>query len=693
MIIKNVELNNFCSIINKKFTFRPGINVISGTNGIGKSNVLKAIAFSLINYYPKKIEKFCNWNSNSFSVKLEMEHLNKNFLIEGYYNRKENKLTRKLTINNQEYYENSECVVKLEEFFNPVLCKNSILSMQGNLEIISGKPAERQEYLKKIYDLEFKEQIRKLEEEIEFIKNNELKELENEILVLDNTDYPLHELYELMPIEEIDNIRNQLKKFLDTKTDIENKIKQFDNFLCQKKIYEKSISDLKNEIMEIEKDNLSLITIKENIIKEIDKDFEVKKRQLEKELEQDFFPGKEEIEKELDSIVLKRIPIFDDSILEVARKEWLDISHNLSTLIDKKRLLEEGKCPTCGKDYTVDDLNELNNEIELGKEKLEIKIKRLKEVEKEKEDNIELRHILDKIIERQESLQYKLNKLIEHGEYKRNSIQKELDNEIKNIKTEKENLQLRKTNTDDKIDANNKIIKIKNDSLKSVGNSLAEIEKDIPEKIPSVPITLLENIEKIEVIINEYNLKVAKNKWFVEENEKTEKLKEENKLKKEKLIKQKNELDKTIENYKVCKTTLQKDFPNYVITRLITILKKGMNRFIENIYNKYLINIVDTKTGINIIYGDHEEEVNLASGFEKELFNLAYRNALAEIANLDVLFLDEIDSNANEENSIKVYRELGEFSNHYKQMFVISHKPIVKDILVNDYCASFTEIN
>jgi DNA repair exonuclease SbcCD ATPase subunit len=88
------------------------------------------------------------------------------------------------------------------------------------------------------------------------------------------------------------------------------------------------------------------------------------------------------------------------------------------------------------------------------------------------------------------------------------------------------------------------------------------------------------------------------------------------------------------------------------------------------------------------LYGENKSEVKSASGFEKQVFSFAYKFALGRIQNYGILFLDEVDSSASVENSQKFYETLGKMDSYFKQVFVITHKPEIKDILYNDYQAT-----
>ena len=45
MIVKSLNLKNFRNYKNSTFSFKPGINILLGKNGIGKTNIVEAIYY------------------------------------------------------------------------------------------------------------------------------------------------------------------------------------------------------------------------------------------------------------------------------------------------------------------------------------------------------------------------------------------------------------------------------------------------------------------------------------------------------------------------------------------------------------------------------------------------------------------------------------------------------------------------
>jgi exonuclease SbcC len=91
MRIKNISLVNFKKFRNANFKFKPGINVIHGNNGSGKTTILQAITYAI---YGGNISELRYHQLNTFGT----EHMQVQLLIEE--NNKETSIVRKLDISN-----------------------------------------------------------------------------------------------------------------------------------------------------------------------------------------------------------------------------------------------------------------------------------------------------------------------------------------------------------------------------------------------------------------------------------------------------------------------------------------------------------------------------------------------------------------------------------------------------------------
>jgi chromosome segregation ATPase len=120
-----------------------------------------------------------------------------------------------------------------------------------------------------------------------------------------------------------------------------------------------------------------------------------------------------------------------------------------------------------------------------------------------------------------------------------------------------------------------------------------------------------------------------------------------------------------------------------------------MNSIFQKGYGRYEITFEHDKSGIDFFYketgSDILNNVVMASGQEKAVLAMANRLALCSLQNLGILVVDEIDSNASDENSLKLYETiLGEKG--FNQIWVITHCTPTKEYLENLNNTSVYEI-
>ena len=137
---------------------------------------------------------------------------------------------------------------------------------------------------------------------------------------------------------------------------------------------------------------------------------------------------------------------------------------------------------------------------------------------------------------------------------------------------------------------------------------------------------------------------------------------------------------------------LSREFPSFVISRMISSLTFYVNEFLSKVYPNYDIEIVESKNSLRVLYGPNRSDVKLASGFEQQIFSFAWKYALGKIQNYGLLILDEVDSAASSENSEKFYSTLAKMDSCFKQIFIVTHKQEIKDLLANDFDASVYEV-
>jgi chromosome segregation ATPase len=237
------------------------------------------------------------------------------------------------------------------------------------------------------------------------------------------------------------------------------------------------------------------------------------------------------------------------------------------------------------------------------------------------------------------------------------NLKKEVENNKIELFSEKEKLELEKS-------------KISDDSL--------------DEQIKKIN----EEINNINKSIDSYNEITTTNNLNKQHNDNLILEQENDKKEIEKLRKEKDTQVYELSLYEESITIFQKDFPNYIITTLITDIEKGMNDLLEEGYKgRYKVKIESTKTGIQIVYGKKDKDIKLAGGAEKNIFNLGFKNAFTKLANLKILILDEADSFMDTDVAKVIFTILNNKINNKEldQVFIITHKEEVKQLLQSDF--------
>lgn len=136
MKIKKIELINFRNY--KQHTFYPndGVNIITGSNGIGKTNLVESIYYLNLarGFKNKKDSDLVNENANEFVITAEVESNETTNKISIYYNK--NKNEKKIYVNNKH-------VTKIMDLNKYV---NTLLFVPSMGELFKNSPQDRRDY-------------------------------------------------------------------------------------------------------------------------------------------------------------------------------------------------------------------------------------------------------------------------------------------------------------------------------------------------------------------------------------------------------------------------------------------------------------------------------------------------------------------------------------------------------------------
>lgn len=701
MKINSLHLKNFGIIADEKVDLEKGIYLFySVDNGEGKSTFLKALSLVLFNKVPGKISDYIRWGERESYVECSFSHKGKDYITSIEFSSKKNERHLKCLNSGDEWFTNSSVTDELDDILDIKRAIASVSSFEHEIDLITTSPSERREYLKKIYDLNFQEQISSIENEISNFENKSLK-ISTEIDSLENRSFDLH-IMERPPVssEKIEELKEELKKDSLDLSDLKLKMSQ-KRIELNKKIEEISKLDELKSLLEskkksLEENNRSILDTKENISLEEETSFETTNAEFDFRIEKQKNNVKD-LEKEIEetSIKLNNIPKeienlqYKETEFESVTENYWSIKSQLESSTKRSQSIRDGVCPVCGSSFDSHDFGQFEKEIKdltfmLGsvEENLNSITERKKAYEKIIKEKEQLENFLKSfeknIVSAKEELSYLKKEKVKRKEDFEKTKSKRLEDllESKSLKEEKKKfLELEIENLEDK--------------LNSFVNSEIEIKKD-EEYLNDLEIKRNEKEEVIhdkEEIVNKYYEVLSINEKLKEINDKLKKEEKENYDKIQKLKIEFVECEQMKETAKLSKKILSKDFPSYILSSLIQEVKHFANEFLQDVYPKYRLNFIEAKNSLQVVYGPNDTDVKLASGFEKQIFSFAYKYAIGKLQEYGILILDEVDSAASEENSEKFFETLALMKDYFPQILVITHKRNTVELLEKDHSA------
>jgi len=687
MIFNSISLENFGIV--KKFSkqFDKNILVLAGENGEGKSTILKSILLAVFDDYEGVLSDYVNWDSDYFQVIVNFTHRGVDYESIVKY---EGSTDRTLSFANK-VLKGEEAKKKLKEIVDADLLKAGMLAMEQEIAIVKTKPAERREYLKRIYDIEFKRQLSELEDdikvsELELAKKTTLQaEVENrQYNVPDKPEFPFGKTdYDLIKANlEIE--RGKLHA-AEENIRVHEQVKiEMSNLALQSGQLTVSICDLAEKIDMSKLDLKVLPERKEKSVNAETTALNAAENEL-KELGVAFAKKQDELTTEIKAIVLERLPLFNID-------EFNTVSQDLYTKKSKLAELESATdvCPLCGQSISSpehiekrkEEIVEITNIINELTAKFELMSGQKSRREQAEKSNLEKTN-------RKTSLQHQLALLEE--KYKADCLRIQLGiDHSKNKLADLDSKYLAETKQLELLIAAN------SDNEKNLRSQYDEVQKKMEElakkadaiKLPSQINDIKNSIQKFESDIRQYDDTVSR----IAEIERMEKQvatqKENDRKQLEELKTEIQVLNQLIGDWKMGIKILKTEFPVYVISRVIKDIEKSMNDFLKRTYPKYQVEVQDKKNALHIVYGPKKKDVSSASGFERQIFSLSFMYAVSRAIGNRCLILDEADSASTEKNSGIFYRVLGDsIGQGIDQIILVSHKPTTRNILEFDYGA------
>lgn len=135
MFVKSLTLKNYRNHISRSFTFRPGVNVLYGENGVGKTNIIESIYYLSLGRSFKNVDVedllTTGQDYGSINSKVQIGELTREIDV-GFY-----KNQRTIQIN-------KKSIKKLSELLKTI---NVILFEPKDVSLFTGSPKKRRDFL------------------------------------------------------------------------------------------------------------------------------------------------------------------------------------------------------------------------------------------------------------------------------------------------------------------------------------------------------------------------------------------------------------------------------------------------------------------------------------------------------------------------------------------------------------------
>ena len=654
----SVKFRNFLSFGSKweELIFQEGVNVILGKNGSGKSSCMETIPFALFGKTHKDIKKseLINWkNRKQLEVQLSFSKGDDKY-----------KVLRAIKPDNFEIYKNDTLYEKLSHVRDYQTLLEDIIgtnfqtfmslihsNINASKPILSMSKPDKRKFIEKVFGLSiYSKLIDKCNKKIASIDN---KVRDTELIVSHNE----------MSIRDsnisISNFNNKLSNLGSSTIELNEVNEELVNreFTI---LLEDEYSKLKESIdtIAIELDDTEYKSSKFKTKKAV---IGTKVKDLLKRIPDKVKSVSEgDYQEEYDTND-KEIKLYQLT-LQTLDKMKASYTGELSGLKKRQKLLNTGKCPTCGQDVQENLITELGDDITA----LEDNIK-----------NTELEYI---------AKDETLSSLISDG--------MELSDKIEQLKTYKDSEVKRKLLTYDKnkwkkvfIKLSSYDKKLEDKRIKLSNKSSVLVEEYNDENVKRKDIKELERkaLTLKEKILLEEDTKKEFQSIITTEVEKVKKWKQENmrvNLNTGKL----NDIKDYMSHIKfICRDDQIKA---YSISSMVPTLMKYTNKYLGEIGHPFFIHIDTflnpTIKGPGISSGSYE---NLSSGESKSV-DLSLQNAFLDIARIqagiypDISILDEILDSSIDSSSLATLLQMvtNKQIEDKSKVYIISHREEVGDL-------------
>lgn len=636
-ILKRLHLEDFMIVEEADFTFEDNqTTAITGTNAVGKSTLLYAIAFCLTGY--KKGETYKNYVRTGCSeAKVNLDAIFNDYPI--HYETTIGNSVKRTVVYKDITYTNSEYSQFLKEHKLEELCELMFM-FQGTSSIIDATARERADKLKKLFKLEFPEIVAELKEKQEVAKatNLQLTAVSSELQAIKSEQLPLLR-------EMTDDYINHCKNKLD---DVSNKLELSSN------IDASELDKVEQDLTQCQK----CIEANSSKVAMYEKGIPADKARLEGIVKylsttdiDSLTSSLDRLQSELDS---HKVQWIEDSKLYREYQEQLRVfRYKLNELNKQYEVSKTGVCHACGQPIDEDHMQRLEADIALVEGDIT-----------ECEANIA-------------SIDFDPN------DHRSKELQSEIDDAKLAIATYKRKLEekdLVEKSVDDNIIALDNYRNLLNGFTKKK-DDLLKTKESLQKIIPLINEreSLLVEKSNLESTIKSAEETKIKNSERRETNQKILREKQEREDRIKEMTDNINELSLTLSRLKTEIDIFNVKFPNYITLQMCNRLEDYINSIVQKVFPYCRVALKLENTGLGILYTTESSEdtfipISMASGCQRQILALAYFIALARMSGVTCIFLDEIDASSAGENAKEIYEFIASLD-CFNQMFFISHRP------------------
>ncbi len=667
MIVTQLKLKNFMNVAECDLAFKEGINVIGGSNGMGKSTLFAAQAFCLVGSKRGDSWKdFIKIGSASMSIDMELYKFKNDspmlFHIEG--SSSSSSMVREIRYKD-EYARNVECDAFLTKYFDLDMMENILFHLQDSSSITNITPSKRREILKKIFNSDFSDVVDKIKEDITTLKDKN-KDIESKLEIMDSLKF---ELSELEPVPDVDMVATEKEA-----NSLQDDVKILNDMITTKKTIASQLQSSKSDLEKRSADLLKKETTLKAEIERIQgedlhtslngyriqslnekKAIELLQVDLDKELanfEQTSKPIKEMKENQN---TLYTLGVTQKAILNGLQKQ-LSVFDTSST------------CPTCGQSCSSEHKGTIEKQVQ----------------EKEVEINITRENYaqVTSLITENEKLEKDIKTNIDI--YRKSITEKETN--VKILETKIENTKNQITEREKSIVTNTEWLEKTIKEKEEVNSKLSEIQSsDDGTKMQSEILVLLDNIkvkeskvQELKTLMKSVETVILLNKEKTRVNEEVSRQEKLALVKKTeaRLIANENKVE--ISELDYVRAVFDSELPNHIMNKACLFLQNGINDFMASTHDNFQVQLTQNAKGIEFFYKARNEpewlKAKMASGFESSLLTLAFKFTVALAYDSKFIIFDEPDKAADENSSLKLIQTITNVEG-FNQIFITTHRP------------------